>query len=147
MYPAMHKGTVLGFDFGEKRIGVALGEPEVGVATPLDTINSEVNEVRFTAIGKLVTEWKVTGFVVGLPTHMDGSEHQLTALSRKFAQRLKGRFALPVWLVDERLTSAIAEGLLEDAGVYGRRQKEMLDQVAAQAILMGWFEQPGEPIG
>lgn len=143
----MHKGTVLGFDFGEKRIGVALGEPEVGVATPLDTINSEVNEVRFTAIGKLVTEWKVTGFVVGLPTHMDGSEHQLTALSRKFAQRLKGRFALPVWLVDERLTSAIAEGLLEDAGVYGRRQKEMLDQVAAQAILMGWFEQPGEPIG
>ena len=143
----MHKGTVLGFDFGEKRIGVALGEPEVGVATPLDTINSEVNEVRFTAIGKLVAEWKVTGFVVGLPTHMDGSEHQLTALSRKFAQRLKGRFALPVWLVDERLTSAIAEGLLEDAGVYGRRQKEMLDQVAAQAILMGWFEQPGEPIG
>ncbi|MEQ6291617.1 Holliday junction resolvase RuvX [Vogesella sp. GCM10023246] len=142
----MHKGTVLGFDFGEKRIGVALGEPEVGIATPLDTINSEVNEVRFAAIGKLVSEWRVTGFVVGLPTHMDGSEHQLTALSRKFAQRLKGRFELPVWLVDERLTSAIAEGLLEDAGVYGRRQKEMLDQVAAQAILMGWFEQPGEPI-
>ncbi|MFC3532012.1 Holliday junction resolvase RuvX [Vogesella facilis] len=142
----MHKGTVLGFDFGEKRIGVALGEPEVGIATPLDTINSEVNEVRFAAIGKLVSEWRITGFVVGLPTHMDGSEHQLTALSRKFAQRLKGRFELPVWLVDERLTSVIAEGLLEDAGVYGRRQKEMLDQVAAQAILMGWFEQPGEPI-
>ncbi|WP_174875701.1 Holliday junction resolvase RuvX [Vogesella oryzae] len=142
----MHKGSVLGFDFGEKRIGVALGEPEVGIATPLETINSEVNDVRFAAIGKLVNEWRITGFVVGLPTHMDGSEHQLTALSRKFAQRLKGRFNLPVWLVDERLTSVIAEGLLEDAGVYGRRQKEMLDQVAAQAILMGWFEQPGEPI-
>ena len=77
---------------------------------------------------------------------MDGGEHQLTALSRKFAQRLHGRYKLPVWLVDERLTSVIAEGLLEEAGVYGRRQKEMLDQVAAQAILMGWFEQPGEPI-
>lgn len=143
----MHKGTVLGLDFGEKRIGVAIGEPEVGIATPLETIRSEVNDVRFAAIGKLVEEWKVTGFVVGLPCHMDGSEHQLTALSRKFAQRLHGRYKLPVWLVDERLTSVIAEGLLEEAGVYGRRQKEMLDQVAAQAILMGWFEQPGEPIG
>ncbi|SCK16255.1 Holliday junction resolvase RuvX [Vogesella sp. LIG4] len=142
----MHKGTVLGLDFGEKRIGVALGEPEVGIATPLETIRSEVNDVRFAAIGKLVAEWKVTGFVVGLPCHMDGGEHQLTALSRKFAQRLQGRYKLPVWLVDERLTSVIAEGLLEEAGVYGRRQKEMLDQVAAQAILMGWFEQPGEPI-
>lgn len=143
----MHKGTVLGLDFGEKRIGVAIGEPEVGIATPLETIRSEVNDVRFAAIGKLVEEWKVTGFVVGLPSHMDGGEHQLTSLSRKFAQRLHGRYQLPVWLVDERLTSVIAEGLLEEAGVYGRRQKEMLDQVAAQAILMGWFEQPGEPIG
>lgn len=142
----MHKGTVLGFDFGEKRIGVALGEPQLGIATPLQTIHSEINDVRFAAIAKLIDEWKATGFVVGLPMHMDGKEHALTALCRKFAQRLHGRYGLPVWLVDERLTSVIAESLLEDAGVYGRRQKEMLDQVAAQAILMGWFEQPGEPI-
>lgn len=142
----MHKGTLLGFDFGEKRIGVALGEPEIGIATPLVTISSEINEVRFAAIGKLVDEWRPTGFIVGLPTHMDGNAHALTALCRKFAQRLHGRYKLPVWLVDERLTSAIAEGLLEEAGVRGRKQKPVLDQVAAQAIVMAWFEDQGELI-
>lgn len=140
----MHKGTVLGLDFGEKRIGVALGEPEVGIASPLETIRHEANDARFAAIDKLVAEWKISGFVVGLPMHMDGTEHQLTQLSRKFARRLKARYSLPVWLVDERLTSVIAEDMLHEAGVHGRRQKEMLDQVAAQAILAGWFEQPGE---
>ena len=142
----MHKGSVLGFDFGEQRIGVALGEPEVGVATPLETIATAANDARFAAIDRLVQEWRISGFVVGLPMHMDGSAHQLTALSQKFARRLKVRYALPVWLVDERLTSVIAESLLDEAGVHGRRQKAMLDQVAAQAILMGWFEQPGEAL-
>lgn len=79
----MHKGTVLGFDFGEKRIGVALGEPALGIATPLQTIHSEVNDVRFAAIAKLIDEWQVSGFVVGLPMHMDGQEHAVSALCRK----------------------------------------------------------------
>lgn len=142
----MHEGTVLGFDFGEKRIGVALGEPLLGIASPLLTISSEANDVRFAAIGKLVDEWQPSGFVVGLPAHMDGNPHAMTALCRKFAQRLHGRYQLPVWLVDERLTSAIAEGLLEEAGVRGRKQKPVLDQVAAQAIVMAWFEDQGERV-
>jgi putative Holliday junction resolvase len=141
-----HKGTALAFDFGERRIGVALGEAELGIAHPLVTIDTESNDERFASIGKLIAEWKPTTLVVGLPTHIDGTAHELTRLARKFAQRLKGRFGLPVWLVDERLSSLAAESLLNEAGVRGRKQKPALDQVAAQAILSTWFESPGEKI-
>jgi putative Holliday junction resolvase len=143
---SQHKGTALAFDFGERRIGVAVGEPEVGITHPLLTISTDSNDERFAAIAKLLQEWKPTNLVVGLPTHGDGTPHEMTRLSRKFAQRLKGRFGLPVWLVDERLSSVIAESLLEEAGVRGRKQKPALDQVAAQAILATWFEAEGEAV-
>ena len=141
-----YQGTALAFDFGERRIGVAMGECEVGITHPLVTIDSESNDERFASIGKLIEEWKPTVLVVGLPTHADGTPHEMTRLSRKFAQRLKGRFGLPVWLVDERMSSIMAESLLNEAGVRGRKQKPALDQVAAQAILMTWFEAPGEAV-
>lgn len=142
----MPEGTTLAFDFGERRIGVAMGETLLGIAHPLITIDTEITEQRFAAIGKLITEWRPAQLVVGLPVHADGTEHDLTRLARRFANRLKGRFGLPVWLVDERHTSLIAEGLLNEAGVRGRKQKPALDQVAAQAILQTWFEQPGEAV-
>jgi putative Holliday junction resolvase len=140
------KGTALAFDFGERRIGVAVGEVEVAIPHPLVTIDTISNDERFAAIAKLIAEWHATHLVVGLPTHVDGAPHEMTRLARKFAQRLKGRFGLPVWLVDERLSSVIAESLLEEAGLRGRRQKPALDQVAAQAILTTWFEAPGESV-
>lgn len=140
------KGTALAFDFGERRIGVAVGEVEVGITHPLVTISSDSNDERFAAIGKLIEEWKPTTLVVGLPTHQDGTPHEMTRLARKFAQRLKGRFGLPVWLVNEQLSSVFAESLLEEAGLRGKKQKPALDQVAAQAILMTWFEAPGEAV-
>ena len=112
-------GTVLAFDFGEKRVGVALGELTLGVAHPLTTINEESNERRFAAVEALIKEWQPVYLVVGLPTHMDGTEHALSALCRKFARRLEGRFAIQVALVDERLTSVAAESTLNDAGVRG----------------------------
>lgn len=142
----MPDGTTLAFDFGERRIGVAMGETLLGIAHPLTTIDTEITEQRFAAIGKLIEEWRPVQLVVGLPVHADGTEHDLTRLSRRFANRLKGRFGLPVWLVDERHTSLIAESLLNEAGVRGRKQKPALDQVAAQAILQTWFEQPGEAV-
>lgn len=142
----MPDGTTLAFDFGERRIGVAMGETLLGIAHPLTTIDTEITEQRFAAIGKLIDEWRPAQLVVGLPVHADGTEHDLTRLSRRFANRLKGRFDLPVWLVDERHTSLIAESLLNEAGVRGRKQKPALDQVAAQAILQTWFEQPGEAV-
>ena len=139
----MHKaptGTTLAFDFGEARIGVAEGDAEVGTAHPLATVTGEGNEAKIAAIAKLVAEWKPRQLVVGLPAHTDGSEHELTRLCRKFGRRLHGRFGLPVYWVDERLSSLYAESLLAEAQVFGRKQKAVLDQVAAQAILQGFFE-------
>ena len=133
-------GTTLAFDFGEVRIGVAQGDAEVGLSHPLTTVTGGSNEAKFEAVAKLVDEWQPVQFVVGLPVHADGTEHELTRLSRKFGRRLQGRFKLPVYWVDERMSSLYAENLLAEAQVFGRKQKAVLDQVAAQAILQGFFE-------
>ena len=133
-------GTTLAFDFGEVRIGVAQGDAEVGLSHPLTTVTGGSNEVKFEAVAKLVDEWQPVQFVVGLPVHADGTEHELTRLSRKFGRRLQGRFKRPVYWVDERMSSLYAESLLAEAQVFGRKQKAVLDQVAAQAILQGFFE-------
>ena len=134
------EGSVLGFDFGEKRIGVALGERLIGIAHPLTTIATEINDERFEQIGRLIEEWKPVALVVGLPLSLDGEEHKLTQLCRKFARRLEGRFKLPVCMVDERLSSAAASQTLKELGIGGRKQKPMLDQVAAQHILQSYFD-------
>lgn len=133
-------GTTLAFDFGEVRIGVAQGDAEVGLSHPLTTVTGGSNEAKFEAMAKLVDEWQPVQFVVGLPVHADGTEHELTRLSRKFGRRLQGRFKRPVYWVDERMSSLYAESLLAEAQVFGRKQKAVLDQVAAQAILQGFFE-------
>lgn len=138
-YPEID-GTVLAFDFGEKRIGVAVGETLIKTANPLTTISSEVNEVRFAEIGKLISEWQPKLLVVGLPTYLDGTEHQITQLSKKFAQRLEGRFEIPVIMLDERLSSAEASQHLSNAGIKGREQKSFIDAVAAQVILQSYFD-------
>lgn len=142
---APQRGAVLAFDFGEKRIGVAVGDCEVGIAHPLQTIDDEGNDVRFSIIGQMIAEWKPKQLVVGLPSYMDGTEHELSRLCRRFARRLEGRFNLPAVLVDERLTSAEASRALHEAGVHGREQKAVLDQVAAQRILQSYFDSRLEP--
>jgi putative Holliday junction resolvase len=138
-YPDI-SGTIMAFDFGEKRIGIATGETMLKTAHALTIIESERNEIRFAEIGKLIQEWKPSLLVVGLPTHMDGNQHQLTYLSKKFAQRLEGRFDLPVIMIDERLSSAEAEQQLTHAGVPEKLQKNMIDAVAAQVILQSYFD-------
>lgn len=134
------QGTVLAFDFGEKRIGVATGEYMLGIAHPLTTINTEINEDRFNVIAELIAQWHPVTLVVGLPLSLDGEEHELTRLCKKFARRLNGRFNLPVVLMDERLSSAEASQTLKQIGIGGRKQKPMLDQVAAQHILQSYFD-------
>ena len=120
--------TVLAFDFGLKRIGVAVGEPELGTAHPLRAV------AGFTQIEKLVDEWKPARFVVGLPIAERG-EHALARRVEKFARRLEGRFKLPVVRVDERFTSVEAESRLR-----GIRRKAV-DSVAAQLILEQFFDE------
>lgn len=133
------RSTVLAFDFGEKRIGIAVGEHLLATSNPLTTIDNESNEVRFQVIAELVKEWKPQLLVVGLPLKVDGSEHEMTQLCKKFARRLNGRFNLPVLMIDERYSSVEASDLLNERGIKGRAQKEMLDQVAAKTILQSYF--------
>jgi len=135
-----HGTTVLAFDFGEQRIGVAVGDSEVGIAHPLTMIDAADRQRRFAAIAALVAEWRPAQLVVGLPSHLDGAEHELSRLARKFAAQLSGRFGLPVEFVDERLTSVSAELSLTAAGVAPRKRKLRIDQVAAQEILQDYFD-------
>lgn len=139
--PVCRKGSVLAFDFGLKRIGVAVGEWETRCAHPLDAIAEEANARRFAHIDALVAEWRPTELVVGLPLTLEGEEHELTRRCRRFANQLHGRLRLPVRLVDERLTSAEAETRLKEAGVHGARRRQVVDSLAAQRILDDYFEQ------
>lgn len=139
------QGCCLAFDFGQTRIGVAQGDTAVGIAHPLATVIGGSNDEKFQRIAVLLAEWQPQFLVVGVPFHSDGSEHEMTRLAQKFGRSLNGRFRLPVYWVDERLSSLYAEELLREAGLRGRKQKPVLDQVAAQAILQGFFE--GVPLG
>ncbi len=132
--------TALCFDFGEQRIGVAVGEHLLASANPLTTIDNESNEVRFEIITKLVKEWQPKLLIVGLPLSLDGTETAITQLCKKFARRLNGRFNIPVLMIDERYSSVEASDMLNQTGVKGRAQKAMLDQVAAQTILQSYFD-------
>jgi len=124
----MPKGTVLAFDFGLKRIGVAVGEPDLKTAHPLPAVS------EFPQIEKLVKEWKPAQLVVGLPVKEEG-EHPLAKRVEKFARRLEGSFRLPVARVDERFTSVEAESRLRGL------KKKAVDSVAAQLILEQYFDQ------
>ena len=138
----MPEGTVLAFDFGEKRIGVATGETLLGNAHPLTVIHAESNDDRFAAIATLVAEWRPVQLVVGLPTHADGTPHDMTRLAHKVGERLQRRFKLPVGFADERLTSLDAEARLRETGRNSKTARPLLDAVAAQLILQTWFESP-----
>lgn len=139
----MKRGTVLAFDFGEKRVGVAVGEWETRTAHALEVIAGEASAPRFARIAELIGEWRPVELVVGLPFHLDGQEHDMTRRCRRFANQLHGRFGLPVALVDERLTSAAAEAELAAAGVFGKRRRDALDSVAAQGILNDYLGRAG----
>ncbi len=124
-------GTVLAFDFGEKRIGVATGETLLGSAHPLTVIHAESNADRLAAVGKLVAEWQPERLVVGLPTHADGTPHDMTRLAHKFGERLHKHFKLPVSFADERLTSLDAEARLRETGRNWRKSRRWSASTAA----------------
>ncbi len=129
--PERGAGTVLAFDFGLKRIGVAVGEPELGTAHPLAAV-SRFNQIQF-----LVAQWKPAALVVGLPTSAQGEAHAMTREAERFARRLEKRFRLPVARVDERFTSAEAASRLRGT----RAKKTAIDSVAAQLILEQYFDE------
>ncbi|HSN21694.1 MAG TPA: Holliday junction resolvase RuvX [Usitatibacter sp.] len=140
--PRALAGTLLGFDFGERRIGVAVGEPSVGIANPLRAIDAAANHERFREIARLVEEWKPAGFVVGRPRHADGSPHAVAKLAEKFARRLAARHGLPVAFVDETLSSAEAESRLRATRTRAARAGDV-DAMAAAVILQAYLDDPG----
>ena len=123
--------TVLGLDFGLKRIGVAVGNTGLRCAQPLFIIDAPTNEAKFIALGKLIAEWQPALCVVGLPSHPDGAEHEMTVRCRRFANQLHGRFGVETVLVDERYSSA----------VLSQRRGERVDDQSAAIILQQYFEE------
>jgi putative Holliday junction resolvase len=141
--PAAQHATVLAFDFGTRRIGVAVGNTIVRIAHPLTTIAGEANAPRFAAIDALIAQWEPGALVVGLPLCEDGTAQEMTARAERFARQLEGRYGLPVTRADERFTSRAAATTLRESGVRARGRLAVKDEVAAQLILQSWLdEQP-----
>ena len=131
--------TVIAFDFGTRRIGVAVGNSLTGSADPLAIIEDESSEARFRRIAALIAEWRPDRLVVGRPAHPDGSPHEMTARCERFARQLHGRHGLPVDTVDERYSSVEARADL-DAGPRRERGRRD-DAVAAAIILRQYFDE------
>lgn len=123
--------TVLGFDFGLKRIGVAVGNTFMKQAQPLTIISAATNDAKFAAIATLVQQWKPGCCIVGVPSHPDGAEHEMTVRCRRFANQLHGRFGVTTVLVDERYSSA----------VLSQQRGQLIDDQAAAIILQQYFDE------
>jgi len=134
---------VLAFDFGTRRVGVAVGNTLTRIAHPLATIDAEASAPRFAAIAALIDEWQPGCLVVGIPVHADGTPHAMTARARRFARQLHGRHGVPVVEADERYTTQGAQAALAATGRGGRRGRAARDAIAAQAILQGYFDEHG----
>ena len=133
--------TLLAFDYGEKNIGVAVGQTLTGTANPLETIRVAGSSPDWDAISRMVTTWKPDALVVGLPLNMDGTEQKVTRRARRFSDQLSGRYRLPVHLVDERLTTREARDRLAAEGRAGSDDHP----VAAQIILESWLNEQRSP--
>lgn len=136
-------GTLLGFDFGTRRIGVAVANTITRQASPLTTLEIADERARLDAIATLVREWSPSQLVVGVPVHADGAMHAMTARARAFATTLARRFKLPVAEVDERYTTEIAQQVLDASALPRHRHRSLRDQVAAQLILQAFLDDPG----
>ncbi|MCT7942932.1 Holliday junction resolvase RuvX [Shewanella holmiensis] len=136
----MHPQTVLGFDYGTKSIGIAIGQAITGSANPLMSIKAVDGIPNWDDIGKLIQEWQPDLVVVGLPLNMDGTEQEMTQRARKFANRINGRFGIKVATQDERLTTADAKARLFELGGFKALTKGQVDAVSAVLIIESYFE-------
>lgn len=132
--------TLLGFDYGEKSIGIAVGSTQSGLAQDLTTVKVSTGGPDWNHISRLIHEWQPQALVVGLPLNMDDSENPMTRAAQRFGNRLGDRYNLPVHMVDERLTTVAAKNSLAESGVSLRRSKSKLDRLAAQAILQTFLD-------
>lgn len=132
--------TYLGFDFGTKKIGVAVGQTTTATASPLHTLRAVNQQPNWQGISALIKEWQPAGFVVGISLQADGSDNPVTPRMLKFCRQLEGRFGLPVYPQDETLSTFEAKQLLfDEVSVTATKLWEVQDQLAAQLILQTWL--------
>ena len=132
--------TVLGFDFGLKHIGVATGQTFTRTAQPLTSVSAEQGNPNWNQIIDLIKTWKPDALIVGIPLNMDGTEQPLTQIARNFLHELEQRFLLPVYAVDERLSTVEARARLFEKGGYKALNKKAIDSVSAQLIVESWLQ-------
>lgn len=130
---------LLGFDFGMKRIGVAVGQTITQTARPLVTLKANQGVPLWDELSKLIKTWQPDALIVGVPLNMDGTEQPLTQAAQAFSAALEGRYGLPVYGVDERLSTKDARERLFNQGGYKALQDGQVDSVAAQLILQNWL--------
>lgn len=135
------ESTLLGFDFGPRKIGVAVGQTITGTASALTTIRTRGPEPDWSRIDDLVREWRPQGAVVGLPYNMDDTPSTQAGAARRFARQLQSRFGLAVHLVDERLTSLEARRQLREQRGREETSLAVIDAVAAKLILETWLRE------
>lgn len=143
--------TLLGFDFGTKRIGIAIGQEVTDTANPLTTVTAVKHKPDWESISKIISEWQPDLLVVGLPLHMDGTEQEMTQAARRFSNQLHGRYQIPIALMDERLSSNEAESIIKEqsgssSASHGSLfrgslfpDKAQVDMISAQLILQSWM--------
>ncbi|MDH5300889.1 MAG: Holliday junction resolvase RuvX [Gammaproteobacteria bacterium] len=132
---------VLGFDYGRLRIGVAVGQTLTASASPLCVLKARDGQPVWDEVEALLKQWQPDALIVGKPMHMDGNPHEVTVAATKFGNRLHGRYGLPVFMVDERLSSVEAEEQLRDLSDRKRSGKIELDSMAAKVIVETWLAQ------
>jgi putative Holliday junction resolvase len=137
--------TFLGFDYGSRHLGVAVGGSASGMAEPLATASVRAGIPDWAMLDRLVKEWQPTALIVGLPLNMDDSENAMTRAARKFGHRLQARYNLPVHMVDERLTSVDAKNTLVESRVPWKQRKAKVDKLAAQNILQAYLDEQRRP--
>lgn len=137
--PLKPQGCIIAFDFGTKRIGVAVGQALTRSATPLPPLSARDGVPNWDTLLKVIHTWRPQALVVGLPLNMDGTEQPLTKRVRTFIKALKTHTQLPVYEMDERLSTVEARSRLFDAGGYSALQKSSIDSFAAKLILEHWF--------
>ncbi|MEE9310585.1 MAG: Holliday junction resolvase RuvX [Cocleimonas sp.] len=138
--------TVIAFDFGLKRTGVAVGNTLTGSATPECTLTGKDEQPNWQGISQLIEDWKPTQIVVGLPVELDGTENPLTKRINRFCNQLNGRYNLPVDQENEQFTSIEAADRLKQLRQSGRKKKvtkDEIDKIAASIILENWMQNNG----
>lgn len=133
----MPADILLGFDYGSKRIGIAVGQRITGTANELATLENINNKPDWDSIGRLIAEWKPAGLIVGKPLNMDGSEQEMTKKAARFGRQLAERYHLPVNEMDERLSSHAAHDILKQSG----KDEQQVDSLAARLILESWMNE------